>query len=137
MILQDTEEIVTVSTVSVQPIEGRPALKMTWQHTVLEADVASAFKQIMKTLDATNRPVYVMVDLLSNPRFPMMVTVQEALPCYRDPMLKEWLIIGSNWMAKAIEGTLARITRHKNVRWFNTEAEALAYLDSVLGEKRG
>ena len=132
MLLQDTDKIMTIATVRVEPIENYPALKMIWEHTVLEADVAPAFQKIMSALDATKRPIYVVVDLLSNPRFPMMVTVQEALPCYRDPMLKEWLIVGSNWMARAIEGTLARITRHKNVRWFSTEAEAMAYLDSVL-----
>ncbi|MEO8611403.1 MAG: hypothetical protein ABI690_26130 [Chloroflexota bacterium] len=132
MLLQDTDKIIPITTVNVEPIEKYPALKMTWQNTVVDADVAPAFRKIMKALDATNRPLYIVVDLLSNPRFPMMVTVQEALPCYRDPMLKEWLIVGSNWMAKAIEGTLSRITRHKNVRWFTTEAEAMAYLDSVL-----
>jgi hypothetical protein len=132
MLLQDTDKIIPISTVRVEPLEAYPALKMIWEHTVLEADVAPAFRKIMNALDATNRPIYVIVDLLSNPRFPMMVTVQEALPCYRDPMMKEWLIVGSNWMAKAIEGTLARITRHKNVRWFSTEAEALTYLDSVV-----
>ncbi|MBZ0287419.1 MAG: hypothetical protein K8I30_07380 [Anaerolineae bacterium] len=132
MLLQDTDKIVPISTVSVEPVENYPALKMTWEHTVIEADVAPAFRKIMNALDATNRPIYIIVDLLRNPRFPMMVTVQEALPCYRDPMLKEWLIVGSNWMAKAIEGTLARITRHKNVRWFNTAADAMAYLQSVL-----
>ena len=132
MLLQDTDKIIAIATVRVEPIESYPALKMVWEHIILEADVAPAFQKIMTALDATNRPLYVIVDLLSNPRFPMMVTVQEALPCYRDPMLKEWLIVGSNWMAKAIEGTLARITRHKNVRWFSTEADAIAYLNSVL-----
>lgn len=121
-----------MTTVSVEALEGYPALKMIWQHDVVETDVAPAFAKISAALDATKHPLYVVVDLLSNPRFPIMTTVQEALAPYRDPMLKEWLIIGSNWMAKAIESTLARITRHKNVRWFKTEAEALAYLTAEL-----
>lgn len=121
-----------MNTVSVEPLEGYPALKMVWQHDVVEADVAPAFAKISAALDATKRPLYVVVDLLSNPHFPIMTTVQEALVPYRDPMLKEWLIVGSNWMAKAIESTLARITRHKNVRWFKTEVEALAYLTAEL-----
>ena len=132
MLLQDTEKIMSIATVSVEPIENYPALKMTWQHTILEADVAPAFQKIMAVLNTSKRPIYIVVDILSNPRFPMMRTVQEALPCYRDPMLKEWLVVGSNATARAIEGTLSRITRHKNVRWFNTQAEAIAYLDSVL-----
>lgn len=132
MLLQNPEKITMMPTVSVEPIEGYPALKMIWQHDVVEADVAPAFARISAALDATNRPLYIVVDLLSNPRFPIMTTVQEALSPYRDPMLKEWLIVGSNWMAKAIEGTLARITRHKNVRWFKTETEALAYLTAEL-----
>jgi len=119
-------------TVTIEPIAGYPALKMTWQHVVRESDVARAFQQITKVLDTSHRPIYVVVDLLSNPRFPITLTVQEALGPYRDPMLKEWLVVGSNWMAKAIESTLARITRHKNVRWFHSEADALAYLASVL-----
>jgi hypothetical protein len=132
MLLQNPEAIIMMTTISVEPLEGYPALKMIWQHDVVEADVAPAFAKISAALDASKRPMYVVVDLLSNPRFPIMTTVQEALAPYRDPMLKEWLIVGSNWMAKAIESTLARITRHKNVRWFKTEAEALAYLSAEL-----
>ena len=119
-------------TITVEPIEHYPALKMTWQHFVNEADVAPAFQKIANLLDTTHQPIYVIVDLLSNPRFPIMVTVQEALGPYRDPMLKEWLVIGSNWMAKAIESTLARISGHRNVRWFISEADALAYLSAVV-----
>ena len=132
MLLQNPEEIIMVTTVSVEAIEGYPALKMMWQHDVVEADVAPAFAKISAALDATKRPLYVVVDLRSNPRFPILTTVQEALTPYRDPMLKEWLIVGSNWMAKAIESTLADITRHKNVRWFKTESEALAHLTAEL-----
>jgi hypothetical protein len=124
-----------IPTVDVQPIEYLPALKMTWQHKVVDKDVIMAFESITAALNNSKKPLYVVVDLLSNPNFPLMVTVQNALEPYRHPQLQEWLIVGSNWMAKTIEGTLSKITRHKNVRWFDSEDEALDYMKSVVGER--
>jgi hypothetical protein len=124
-----------IPTVDVQPIKYLPALKMIWQHKVVDKDVITAFESITTALNNSKDPLYVVVDLLNNPNFPLMVTIQNALEPYRHPQLQEWLIVGSNWMARTIEGTLSKITRHKNVRWFDTEDDALNYLKSVLGDR--
>jgi hypothetical protein len=49
-------------------------------------------------------------------------------------MVREWLVIGNNWMARTIEGTLAKMTGKKNVRWFKTEADIFAYLNKVSNQ---
>lgn len=118
-------------TVDVQPIDGYPALKMTWQHKVRDEDVVVAFRKIGATLDSSDYPVYIVVDLLNDPQFPILTTVHEVIGPYRHPKLEAWLVIGSNWMAKTIESALAKITRRKSVHWFRSENEAIAYLMSV------
>ena len=115
-------------TVTVEPIEGHNALRMTWQHQVDEHDVKTAFQQITQALESADAPLYIVVDLLNDPRFPLRATVGEAVKAYRHPSLAAWLIVGSNRLAKTVEATLAALTRRKNVYWFDTEPEALAYM---------
>ncbi len=119
-------------TVDVQPLPNYPALKMTWQQQVAPADVVAAFQAITTALNASDQPMFVIVDLLSNPQFPLVTTIHEALTPYRHPHLQEWLVVGSNWMAQAVEGALSKITKQKNVRWFSSEADAVDYLQTAI-----
>jgi hypothetical protein len=116
------------STVSINLIEGNDSLRMTWKRDVVEGDVKSAFQKIVTILDKSEKPIFVMVDLRQNPQFPLRTTIIEAMKAYKHPMLTAWLIVGTNSMAKIIEATLSSLTRRKNVYWFVTEQDALAYM---------
>jgi hypothetical protein len=118
--------------VCVEAIEGFPAILMTWQHDVNKGDVVAAFQKLQTLLDGADQPIYIVVDIQSNPIFPLRETIQGALwGPYRHPRVEEWLVAGSNTLAHTIERTLSNITRRKNVRWFETEAAALGYLSTV------
>src|SRR5262245_1565121 len=93
--------------ITVEGVEGFPALKMTWQGHVTTADVAIAFRRVADALDSADQPMYVIVDLLSNPQFPTMNAVHETLPSLQNTRLKQWLVVGSSWMAKSLEGAIA------------------------------
>ncbi len=123
MNIQDT-------TVTIEQLANGNAIRMTWQRQVNAQDVERAFTAITDILKEASSPMYVVVDLLSNPNFPIGATLNAALfGPYRNPKLKEWLIIGSNSMAQFIERTLASVTGHRNVRWFKTQEEVSAYLN--------
>jgi len=103
-------------------------IKMTWQHRVNEIDVGRAFDKINQLLNENDGPRFVLVDISAKPQFPLMTTVHSAVAGpYRNPRLREWLIVGSNRLAHMVEKTLASVTNRRNVVWFNTEADALAY----------
>lgn len=115
-------------TVVVQPIDGyHNTLVMTWQQIIHPPDVRTAFEAICGALRSGDGPVYVVVDLLSDPKFPLSETMMSAVNCYANPQLGAWLIVGGNRGARAIESFLARVTRRQNVFWFDTMDEALAY----------
>jgi hypothetical protein len=117
-------------TVYVEPLDNHHAVKMIWQHQIVARDLRTAFGQIGEALAQTDEPLYVIVDLQSNPQFPIRATVEEALPAYRHPNLKAWLILGHNRIGKLIESTLTALTRRQNVYWFNSEADAIAYIQA-------
>lgn len=123
------------TTVDVQPLDVYQGLKMIWQQKVDDADVRTAFRTIMRTLNDAQVPIVVVVDLRADPKFPLRATLEEGRGPYKHPMLEEWLIIGSNWTARAIERTLTSLTGRKNVRWFNTEAEVMDYLSRKQATK--
>ena len=121
-------------TISVETIENYNAIRMVWARHVNGPDVHSAFAQVQAILNASDQQMYVVVDILNQPQFPLGDTLQAAMyGPYRNPNLKEWLIVGTNQFAKMIERVLAATTGRHNVRWFDTEAEALDYLIQTTG----
>lgn len=126
-------------TVHVEPTDWNPCLiKMVWQRNVLPSDVRPAFKKITDYLDQNPEPVYVLVDITSNPKFPLAETMTHALVGpQRHKNLAGWLVIGSNPMAKLIERFLVSVTGRHIIYWFEDEQSVYDYLTPLLtGEKQ-
>lgn len=119
-------------TVRIEPTEDYPAILMTWEHQVSEADVVRAFNRITMLLETTEYQQYVIVDLGHNPVFPLRATINSALfGPYRNPKLIAWLVIGSSPLARTIEKTLASVGRRKNVEWFDSIEAVTDYLHEL------
>ena len=118
-----------MSTCTATPTRGHPAATLWWAHAVRREDVVTAFRDLNTILNEASEPIYVFVDLRERPNFPLADTLRGALDGpFRNPNLKEWLVIGSSPMAHTIGRMLSSITRRHNIKWFNTEEEAVAYL---------
>lgn len=102
--------------------------KMTWEARPSVNDVLHAFESLESYLQQRAAPLYVIVDIRSNPAFPLFATARAALPLYKNDSLAAWLIVGKNTAARAIENVLTQLTQRKNVYWFDDEAEALAFI---------
>jgi hypothetical protein len=121
--------------VSVERIEDYNALHMNWQTFVSYYDVRRSFQEITTALDKTASPTYVVVNLQPRPRMPLSETINSALHIHNHPLFAGWLVV-SPTMAHDITGSLARIIEHsliamtgrRNIHWFRSEAEALAYI---------
>ncbi len=119
----------TLPTVTVEYNDALSSIRMTWQNQVINTDVQNAFEAINTYLQASDKPLYVIVDIRSNPTFPITATLNGALfGPYRSPMLKEWLILGTNPVARIIERTLKSVTGRSNVLWFDADDEVIDYL---------
>lgn len=109
-----------------------PAAMLWWAHAVRREDVVQAFRDLNAILNAASDPIYVFVDLRERPNFPLGDTLRGALDGpFRHPKLKEWLVIGSSPMAHTIGRMLSSITRRHNIKWFNTEQDAINYLKTT------
>ena len=117
------------STMCVGHYKDTRALLLTCGHHVLVEDVNRAFKEIDDILYHSPDPVYVVIDLRTGPRIPLVATLQAAsFGPYRNLHLKEWLMIGSTPVAQTIVRILTATTSRDNVRWFANEDEVSAYL---------
>ncbi len=122
----------TPPTVYIESVEGYPAMVMRWEHAIHSRDVSVAFRDINERLDAADEPMYVLVDLLENPQFPLLDTIAGALwGPFRHPTLNEWLVIGTNTLARVIARSLSNATRRNNIRWFSSYEEVYAYMDKM------
>ncbi len=115
-------------TVTVEYDAIHKLIRMKWEAKVIAKDVRDAFRTIDDLLNRSEQPLYVLVDISSQPNFPISDTIVGALfGPYRNPKLIGWLIVGKTVIATMIERVLSTTTNINNVLWFNTEAEALAY----------
>ena len=106
-----------------------PIIRMTWDQHVHNQDVHHAFQRINALLNDSPVPLFALVDIRTNPSFPITATLDGALTGpYRNPRLKEWLIVGINPIAQMLEKIMASATGRRNVRWFENEQEAIAYV---------
>lgn len=127
------------TTVSVAISESHPnVMLMQWEKEIETGDVAAAFEQINMVLNSSSSPMYVLVDILSKPQFPMSETISSALRgSFGHENLKAWLIAGENRLAHVIEKVLSNITRRKNVEWFTSMDDVIEFLDLVVEASSG
>lgn len=119
----------TRQTVQVEKIDGSPAIVMRWEQDVVPTHVQAAFSRISQLLSESSEPLSVIVDIRTNPNFPLSSTITGAIfGPFRDPKLKEWLVIGSNPIAHIIERILTKATGRSNIKWFDNMAEVNEYL---------
>ena len=112
------------SAVSVEPLEGYNALRMVWGERPGARDVRAAFAVIMKYLDGAESPVDIIVDIRTDPSFPLGATLTGAIAPHTHKNMGCWLVVGGNAVARFIAGTLMAIGRNP-IEWFDTEEAAI------------
>lgn len=103
---------------------------MVWSKYPTSEDVKLAFAHVTHILNASHQPMYVIVDIRSNPKFPFASTLQGASfgPQISANFLG-WLVIGTSLTARFIDHTLASMTGKFLVHWFQTEEQAASFID--------
>lgn len=121
-----------MSTCTATLVHGFPAAKLWWAHHVNHHDVKPAFEALNQLINESPIPMYVLVDLSQQPDLPVIETIHNALSGpFRNPRLVEWLVVGSSSLAKIIGRSLSTLSFRNNIKWFESEAAALSYLERV------
>jgi hypothetical protein len=124
------------ASVYVEDLPKYHALKMIWQKRVHKQDLRSAFDSLGQSLKQSDHALYVIVDLQADPDLPMREAIQASVSGpFRDPKLVEWLVIGSSTIGRMIGQILANATKRDNIRWFDSEAEVMDYLQGSAASK--
>src|SRR5215207_2483046 len=98
-------------TVTVEQFDDLNAIKMTWQRWVDDYDVSAALQTIDALLEAAEQPLYVVVDISSDPNVPLRQMLNEVIGERQGSnKLQEWLVIGTNPAGRIIERNLAKVT---------------------------
>ncbi len=120
--------------ITVRYLEQESAILMQWEHEISREDVRPAFQSICEILDASPIPIFVVVDISSNPQFPAIETVNGAMsgPA-RHPKLKGWLVIGKNTLAQVIGRTISSLTGSSNIHWFDDYDQMRSFLLQSYG----
>jgi hypothetical protein len=105
------------------------AIKLVWNSAVTEQGVREGFNRVQAQLTESESPQYIIMDISTNPQFPLKETTAAALfGPYRHPMLLEWLIIGDSEQWHFVEHMLHRATNERKMRWFDTLEAVETYI---------
>ena len=108
-------------------------IMMRWSREIDKCALEIAFQKIMEHLEASPCPLYIIVDLSANPRFPTLETILQTVKgAYQHPKVAGWLVLKANPIARTIATVLAKTTGIKSVLWFNTQEEIDTYLENVV-----
>jgi hypothetical protein len=116
-------------TVFLARLEDTPHFRITCLREVDAEDMAAVMHTLQSLLDYSRAPLYVLIDLRANTTFPIHATLSEAVRgplCH--PMMGGWLLVGERPHTAVLGKLMLRLSPTSAVRWFNTEAEALAAL---------
>jgi len=117
-------------TVIVKPYSYYHAIVMHWKARGIKEDIDLAFEEIVAYLDATDRPIFVVVDLRENSYMPMKDTFKGAISgVHQHPNLIAWLCIGENKFARYVADVLNVFSDKSKIQWFDSDAEVDAYLE--------
>ena len=105
------------------------AIKLVWDSAITEQGVREGFSRVQAQLSESEAPQYIIMDVSTNPQFPLKETTAAALfGPYRHPMLREWLIVGECKQWHFVEQMLYRATNERKMRWFDTLDTAETYI---------
>jgi len=122
-------------TVSVEVINDHGDLKMVWEAYPKDKHVSSAFDYINTSLNETHHPIYILVDLQSDPQIPLTTTIREVMSGpFRHKNLKKWLVVGRNRRAQVVARVMDTISKDSTILWFDTENEALDKLNELIAQ---
>lgn len=124
-----------MSTCTATPIAGLPAVKLWWASRVDQKDVKPAFERLTTLINESPVPIYVLVDLSQRPDLPVIETIHNAISGpFRNANLAEWLVVGSSPLAQIIGRSLSMLASRSNIRHFESEQAAMAYLQRVAAK---
>lgn len=117
-------------TVNISQTSNPSIYYMRWDHNPSENDVRIAFLDIEKLLNEATQSIYIIVNLTSNPRFPMKATLNGAMKVNHHPKMGDWLVVGGTHAARIIGRSLTMLGR-TNVSWHESENDAHEYLEKL------
>lgn len=112
-----------------------PHLHFVWSSSPQPADVVAAFDDIVDHLNNQMTRVHIVVDVRSDPRFPLGTTLTGAIRAQQHLLMGRWLVIGANWMSEFIGRTITSVGK-QNVEWFEDEEGAYIRLQMLIRESR-
>ncbi|MCS6871451.1 MAG: hypothetical protein NZ571_08330 [Anaerolineae bacterium] len=114
--------------------DGR-ILRLTLADPWSVEEMIAAFKESERYLNAATKPIHLLADLTRTARPPQGVMRAREAPNLRHPMGGEIAIFGVNLTGRIMAETVLRLARFKRAHFFESEAEALAYLNNLIAQE--
>lgn len=115
------------TTVEILDTELENVYCMRWGSQPSVVNVNHAFDVLKLHLHNATSAVTIIVDIRSDPNFPLQVTGRRALAITRHPDFEQWMVVGSNRSAQMISNVLKSVVNAK-ISWFESCEDALAHL---------
>ncbi len=114
--------------------EGGRILRVQFVDPWRSEEMVALFPQTKRIYDSAAEPIHLLIDMTRNRNgSPNALRAREA-PVVNHPMAGEIVVYGASPFIKTLGAVVFRLARIENALFFNTEAEALAYLRQKIGQ---
>lgn len=120
------------TTITVKQEATLPVIRMHWHRMINIGDVQVAFRLVRDMLDRADGVTHVVIDMMDNPRFPLLTTLNCLISGpFHHAQMGEWLILGSSSQARLFAKTLGDMKANATIRYFATEAQVTAHMEHL------
>ena len=91
-------------------------------------EMIAHFPESKRIYDSASEPVHLLIDMTRNRNGSHNALRAREAPAVNHPMAGEIVVYGASPFIKTLGAVVFRLARVENAKFFNTEAEALAYL---------
>ncbi|PJF41265.1 MAG: hypothetical protein CUN50_06195 [Candidatus Thermofonsia Clade 1 bacterium] len=123
-----------MSVTQVLEADGR-ILRVTFADPWVVDEMLAAFEETERYLNAATKPIHLLVDMTRAVRTTHGALRAREAPVLRHPMGGEIAVFGINLAGRIIAETVLRLARFQRAHFFETEAEACAYLNKLIAEE--
>ena len=98
-------------------------------------EMLKVFAESESYLNAATKPLHLLVDASRLSQVGQGALRAREAPILRHPMGGEIAVFGVNLVGRVLAETVLRLSRFKRAHFFETEAEARAYLSKLIAEE--
>jgi hypothetical protein len=115
-------------------LSNLPVLHVQLKGIATRADLREVEAELQRCLDKTQQPMHLLINLTEMTKLGIDLKQTKQAIGFTHPKIGRVVLFGGDLATRSLLTILARFTASDRLRYFGSEADAMAYLQKVIAE---